>query len=191
MLGFQNLHTFGFTSSIKDNVQCYRVCLFLPSPSCHMWRLQCPTPPQSTTLFMCFPLTWKASWDTSNAKLRTSLKVSVSSWKLYQKCALPALPSLTVINCRSLLPAKQVALRTAKLQLREARCCLVALLPSPSCAAPFLPVSNTSTEEELQVPLRLLLSPGFHSSFHHRGEDGGTRVNPTKWGLTRGKLELI
>lgn len=205
MLGIQNLYAFRFTSSIKYNAQCHRVCLFLP-PSCHMWRLQCPTPSQITTLFMCFPPTWESSWDTSNAKppwgagkqgppQRTSLKsFQCSSTKktIPETCPV-SIPSLTLINCRSLLPAKEVSLKTAKLPLSRSseRLSGAWLLcsPSPAATVPFLPVSNTSTEGELQVPLSLLPSPGFHSTFHHRDEDQETRVNHTKWGLTRGKPE--
>lgn len=176
---------------------------FIYTPSCHMWRLQCPTPSQSTILVMCFPPTWEASWDMSDAEPPEDLENKVLLREPHQSPfyvvqTIPetfpvSIPSLTLINCGSLLPAKKWPRRqqSSHPELREAWWCLAALLPKPSCCTSIPPCKQSLHWGRTASAQSLLPSPGVHSTFHHRDEDQWTRVNRTKWGLNRGKPELI
>lgn len=163
--------------------------------SCHMWKLQCPTPSQGTTLFICFPPTWEASWDMSNAKppwgagkqgppQRTSLKsfLCSSTQKTTPETCPVSTPSLTLINCRSLPTAKKWPRREQSSQP------LAALLPKPSCCSSLPPWKQCLHWGRTASALSLLPSPGFHSSFRHRDEAQWAGVNCTKWGLTQVSL---
>lgn len=135
----------------------------------------------------------KASWGggkqgpPQRALLKSFLRSSTKK-TIPETCPV-SIPGLTLFNCRSLLPAKEVALKTAKLRLSRSSerrgAAWLLCSPSPAGTVPFLPVSNTSTEGELQVPLSLLPCPWISQHLSPQGWASGNqselhqmRLNP-------------